>query len=558
MDFAVPNPDAMLSSGTSLPEILIPGILDCLLPRNGLACSLRVVNKATAAILGTPEFMTVRLSEPVPHHAFAWRWGRPGAMRDMTRAQRRELLCLTAASGATDNLALAARAVACPLTAEVGYAAGKAGQLGSCAMLAELGYDMGRAVEGAAAGGHLALCEELLSRWAGVRHDLFICAVAAAKAGHVHVAEWMMRRDEGMRPSSQAVWKIGEGVAERCDLATLQRFLAKWTRQRRAAQGWVEQSQLCVLAAAAGSHTPDWRAKVEWLESQGFPQTWRAFAAAAKRPDALERFAWLAQRGYPRPDGGKLVVSLRGVARGGNAAAVLCLAEDWPASPDFTDVAGAAAVSGHLHVLQALHSAGRRFDAHGASSGAARNGHLHVLAWLVEEALGLDAVPLHEELFEAAAGSGRVELLAWLRERGCPWGVRTFTADVESGCEAALEWLVERGYPMPEDGSPYEVAAQAVDVATLEGLRRLGCPWGPARRLLDSGVAGGVPVMSWLVASGCPLHWRGGLVQAIEAEAHRRVQEASEGMDWGRWARRREESVRVLAWLRAEAAARRP
>ncbi|KXZ45305.1 hypothetical protein GPECTOR_56g401 [Gonium pectorale] len=323
------NPDATTSA-----RIWIPSIIDRIahiLHRNEVACSLRVVDTSTAAMLRTPEFTTVRLSEPVPHHSFAWRWGRPGMMRDWTRAQREKLLCLTAASGATANLALAARVAGCRPTPEVGYAAGKAGHLGSCALLAELGCEMVHAIEGAAAGGHLSLCEELT--------------------------------------------------------------------------GW------------------------------------------------------------------------------------------------------AAAEKGHLHVLQALHAAGRSVGARGAAYDAARNGHLHVLAWLVETP-GLGVV-LDEELFRAAAAWGSVELLAWLRERGCRWGGRAFSAAAESGCKAALEWLAERGCPM--DYSAFALAVRVDDIAMLECLQRLGCPWGPTGFVFDvcfqAGHTNQVRMLSWLLAAGCPIDW---------------------------------------------------
>ncbi|KXZ44342.1 hypothetical protein GPECTOR_69g435 [Gonium pectorale] len=442
------------------PIIWIPSIIDRIarfLPRNEVACSLRVVDKATAAVLRTPEFTTVRLSEPVPHHAFAWRWVRPGTMRELTLVRRR---ALTAASGATDNLALAARAAGCPLTDEVSYAAGKAGQLGSCALLAELGCDMAEALLGAAAGGHL---EELTS-WAGLEHQYHPvrCAAASAEAGHTHILEPMVQRCKELRllyPRRTNAWKLLRSVAEGCDLAALQRYLVQlvapdgvedvddeeWSEE----ENWVQMS---VVAAAAGSPTPDWRAKLEWLKSQDFPRTWEVYTAAAKRPDALERFAWLAQQGYPSlPEDGYdddgADAPLEAAATAGNTAAVLFLAEGWPAGEDLRGAWCTAADEGHLHVLQALHAAGRGIDARVAARAAARRGHLRILAWLVETpGLGLT---LDERLLEAAATSGSVELMAWLRERGCPWDSQTFTAAAESGCEAALEWLAERGCPMP-------------------------------------------------------------------------------------------------------------
>ncbi|KXZ41360.1 hypothetical protein GPECTOR_522g508 [Gonium pectorale] len=515
-------------AATTAARTWIPSIIDRIarfLPRNEVSCSLRVIDKATATFLQTPEFTTVRLSEPVPHHAFAWRWGRPGAIRDMTRAQREKLLCLTAASGATANLALAARVAGCRPTPEVGYAAGEAGQPGSCALLAELGCDMGLAGQGAAAGGHLALCEELMSRRVFAEDmyraaELSACGQHAAAAGHTRILDWVRKRNKRQcRPLGTVyAWLLIRAIAKGCDLAALQRYHAKLIgpngAEEEGREAWLGNLQVGVVAAAAGSPTPDWRAKLEWLESHAFLPTCQAFAAAAKLPDALERLTWLAQRGYPRRPGderSKENAPLVAAAAAGNKAAVLYLAEGLPADEDFGDVWSAAAAKGHLPVLQALHAAGRLGHVRDTARAAARYGHLHVLRWLVEEALGLDAVPLDEELFAAAAASGSVELMAWLRERGCPWDARAFTAGAASGCVAALEWLAERGCPMPDDESPIVDAVKAEDFVVLECLQRLGCPWGPTGHVFDVCFEvedrDQVPMLSWLLAAGCPIDW---------------------------------------------------
>ncbi|KXZ41359.1 hypothetical protein GPECTOR_522g507 [Gonium pectorale] len=398
-------------------------------------------------MLGTPEFTTVRLSEPVPHHAFALRWGRPGALRDLTWPQRHDLLCLTAASGATANLALAVQSDGCPLTVEVGYAAGKAGQPGSCALLAELGCNMWRAVEGAAAGGHLALCEDLLTGGAGGLSSFLSCAFAAAEAGHTHVVEWMVRRYEELEllgPRSWGAWELVKAVAEGCDLAALQRYHAELI----APEGAEEEDQEVSLES------------VQWLESQGFPHTWEAFTAAAKRPDALERLTWLAQRGYPRrPERGYGAnAPLVAAAATGNAAAVLFLAEGLPVDEDFGDVWCTAAAKGHLPVLQALHAAGRCVGAHAAHA-ATRNGHLHVLAWLLKTPdLG---VALNEKddgrICVDAVQEGDFTVLECLLRLGCPWDP---TGHVSNACLKAcnmsqvdemlswLSWLVAAGCPI--------------------------------------------------------------------------------------------------------------
>ncbi|KXZ41547.1 hypothetical protein GPECTOR_401g234 [Gonium pectorale] len=53
------------------------------------------------------------------------------------------------------------------------------------------------------------------------------------------------------------------------------------------------------LAAAAGSPTPDWAAKVEWLEACDCPRGLGAGVEATRSADAAARLAWLQARGYP-------------------------------------------------------------------------------------------------------------------------------------------------------------------------------------------------------------------------------------------------------------------
>ncbi|KXZ51399.1 hypothetical protein GPECTOR_12g361 [Gonium pectorale] len=53
---------------------------------NEIVCTLCLVDKATAEqFLCREGFTIVRLSQPVPAHAFAKRWGSPGGMRVLSR-----------------------------------------------------------------------------------------------------------------------------------------------------------------------------------------------------------------------------------------------------------------------------------------------------------------------------------------------------------------------------------------------------------------------------------------------------------------------------------------
>ncbi|KXZ43623.1 hypothetical protein GPECTOR_85g353 [Gonium pectorale] len=236
-----------------------------------------------------------------------------------------------------------------------------------------------------------------------------------------------------------------------------------------------------ILEASARSVVADWRAKVEWLEALPQPPGYERHSdvcnAAAGRPDALERLRWLRSRGFP--------VSCRSAwaaARAGNVAALeYVLAEGVHMEEDLATL---AAKEGRLEVLAMLHARSCPMDPMAVASQAAEGGHLAVLAWAVE-ALGVDvaAVP---GLADQAASTGNVELVAWLRGRGCAWSEDTFLAVAESGCEEALELLVAGCCPMGENGEPYLAAARNSDPHTLHVLQRLGCPWGPAGRVFTA------------------------------------------------------------------------
>ncbi|KXZ48109.1 hypothetical protein GPECTOR_30g204 [Gonium pectorale] len=260
------------------------------------------------------------------------------------------------------------------------------------------------------------------------------------------------------------------------------------------------------MAAAAGSPTPDWRAKVEWLEARGYPRTDGACAAVAGLPDAMERLAWLRQRGHP--------VSEQVVVAAGRA--------------------------GNLTMLQFLQETGTEVGE--AVWEAASGGHLHVVAWLVE-APGVEVQP-SPALLDEAALSGNLELLAWLCERGCAPHGGSVTLDLAAaaGNVEALEWLVERGWAMGDDGQAYINAASNNDPATLHCLVRLGCPWGQPdslfRYLVCAGACPGVglPMLRALLRAGLPLDWEA----------------AAEAATWGQ----RGEERAVLAMLREERARR--
>ncbi|KXZ48659.1 hypothetical protein GPECTOR_26g562 [Gonium pectorale] len=502
--------------------------------------SFRLVNKAAAAQFRAPRHTTYRLSQPVPPHAFAAHWLAPGATRGLTLKNRRQLLCLTAASGVVANLKVAVQAAGCLPTVEVFEAAATAGQLDSCVWLWEHGCPVEEPefneesdlLAAAAGGGHRHVCEWLLGLgliWVQVG------AHEAARGGHVDLTDWLLQQ----RPQLSVATDLSDGkegsvsgAAHGCDLPTLQRL---W-RDSGDPDGWATEG---ILRAATGSPTPDWAAKVEWLEAQGCPQQGPWWAAAC--PDAVARLAWLRTRGFPLDP-----VCAKVAAGKGNAAAVQYLLEEAGVPTNSYEqyhVVDAAARGGHLAALQALHAAGWSFTArdwwlggHCAHT-AASCGHLHVLAWLVE-AFGVGALRMGPDLFAEAARSGSVELMAWLQEHGCVWDASTFTGSAESGCVAAVEWLVAQGCPMEEDGAPYVSVCRNGDLAMARLLRRLGVPWGPVRDtapfvpgsvVIDAAQDAPVPMLRWLLEEGCPVgDYEAARRAAADRAHHRGWEEADE------------------------------
>ncbi|KXZ47034.1 hypothetical protein GPECTOR_38g271 [Gonium pectorale] len=516
---------ATVSSGTDIEarpcplrvgQLPLDMLADQLLPLgpNDVPLGLRCISKAAVSLLPAPKYTTIRLSQRVPPRVFAAHWLAPGATRKLTLKQRRQLMNLTAASGVVPNLEVAVQAAGCSPTHETFMAAAAGGHLDSCEWLFDHGCPVMDddcevdALSAAAKAGNEHMCEWLSTLEEG-DYNGAAATEAALRGGHPGLADWLLQRYP--RNLKSALTGLLSAAAGGCDLATLQRYVQQW--------GWgrpkgVEPKQRA-LAAAAGSPTPDWVAKVEWLEAQGCPPSVFAGREAAERSDAVGRLAWLRGRGYPlrkaeaamldgdpkAPQAGlealePVLASLRRAHNGLNLATVFQCAD-------------AAAERGDLDALQALHDAGYRPTWGPTGRAALRGGRVEVLEWLAAVLGEPTAQQLDVKLLVEAAGAGCVEGLAWLRARSCPWDVAVMRAAANAGSEEALEWLVERGCPMPVDGGPYTAAGENRDLATLRCLRRLHVPWGPPGmvflEVLGEAYDPAMDVLRWLLEAGCPV-----------------------------------------------------
>ena len=73
----------------------------------------------------------------------------------------------------------------------------------------------------------------------------------------------------------------------------------------------------------------------------------------------------------------------------------------------------------------------------------AERGHVQVVQWVVEE---LDFNPDRHLMSRAAIG-GKLELVQWLRARGCPWDAAACAQAAEGGSFEVLQWLRAQGCP---------------------------------------------------------------------------------------------------------------
>ncbi|KXZ49864.1 hypothetical protein GPECTOR_19g315 [Gonium pectorale] len=475
------------------------------LPANVVACTLRLVDKATAALFKGPEHTVVLLSQPVPEAAFAQRWGRPEKLRALTLSQRQKLLRLTARSGSLHNLQtlVAMPDYFPPLCKDVFSAAASAGHLHACEWLLERSCPWGGEVLSAAArAGHQHVCSWLLAKgcpWSDT------APAQAAHGGHLALAEWLAQQ----RPGEVDAHALLVGAAEGCELPTLQRLHSQWLEARgQRLHSWHEGP---VLDAAAGSPTADWRAKVEWLQGRGYD--WEAYSLRCLLPraDWRERAAWLLERGFP-------LGGLQGLARiaagaGDTDALGYLFSLGVQLSEEHAQEALCAAVRhGHLPAARAVCPPAHRVNGQLLAAVAARNGQLRVLEWLLE-LLG-PVLVLTRDTFRWAAGSGSVDLLAWLRDRDCPWSARAFEQAVQAGSEDQMQWLLERGCPTGADGEPYLAASSNDDVAALCCLQRLGCACprdtfmrAVRRMAASSGPPPSRRALRWLLQQGCDAEW---------------------------------------------------
>ncbi|PNH08941.1 hypothetical protein TSOC_004465 [Tetrabaena socialis] len=536
------------------------------LPPNEVPCTLRQVNKATAALFRGRQHTTILPSEPVPHHEFGISGG---AVRSLSFKHRQQLLHGTAASGVIANLeVLDAWGDYFHLAPHTMAEAAVAGQLEVCRWLKARGCSTaiehfpavagaGRkypfrvvtdeharvmevvtccwfkalpscttttAFPGLPAGfpaTYQDVCEWLLDNgddhvWDNAHHTRWAAEGNAASGGHVDLLEWLQvqwrhLRGGGSRNARSLLW----GTARGCNLPTLQRVLRDWADSAPEPLLPWEARQL--VYAAGSSATPDWKEKVLWLQGQGYSpsgllesgnimDTMLELSLCPLSPElvsSLDRVQWLLAQGF------SAVSELAPLAARLGRVDVLehMLGKVGLQLTQRMAAMACSAAAQHgsracLEVLQTYGHLGSCGSFCSTLADAAQRGDLASLAWLVD-AMGSSA-KLSEVVFGAAAASGSIQIMEWLHERGCPWGASTFVRAVAKRNLQAMGWLHERGCPWDARAFKAATSVAVGGVELLAWLHARGCLW-DASVLESAAAACNTAQLEWLVAQGCPM-----------------------------------------------------
>jgi hypothetical protein len=125
---------------------------------------------------------------------------------------------------------------------------------------------------------------------------------------------------------------------------------------------------------------------------------------------------------------------------------------------------------GCLSAVQRLQRGGRLSRKEGLCEAAARSGQLEVLQWLRANSCPWDGFTC-----ALAVEDGHLEVRQWLLANGCPWDERTCSWAAAGGHLKVLQWLRANGCLCDEETCMS--AARGGHLEVLQCARENGCPW---------------------------------------------------------------------------------
>jgi len=308
---------------------------------------------------------------------------------------------------------------------------------------------------------------------------LFHAICVSAERGDVATFDWLCARTDDIVKRSNCVI-IGAARAGRNDMV-----------KQMVRDGFSLDSTVIANFACA-----DDRAMIQWLRDNGCPWGTNVMCCAASVGN-LELATWLLEQGCPISSASTEFAAQRGhvhvlawlltlqrpnlwtrdVVAGAAEHArtdVLQWLSDHAPPTCWDDDAGwcESAEHGHINVLKWMH-ARRAIDGPecmAVSERAAAHGRLNVLQWVERATPHL--APHHRWnhwACSAAAKSGHLDILVWLRARGCGWSVLTCEVAALAGHLHVLKWAIEQGCPH----SPFSLVRCACERGQLSILQWL-------------------------------------------------------------------------------------
>ena len=161
-----------------------------------------------------------------------------------------------------------------------------------------------------------------------------------------------------------------------------------------------------------------------------------------------------------------------------------------------------AAHGGHLEVLKWLRAKGCPWDEE-TSNEVACEGHLEVLQWMRAQDL---PYPWTSDVCYYAAHYGHLEVLRWARSQGCPWDEEVSRAAARNGHLEVLQWMRAQDPPCPWTSSVCFSAAFGGHLDVLRWARSQGFPL-EAVMARAAAMNGHLEVLQWMRAQDPPCPW---------------------------------------------------
>ena len=164
-------------------------------------------------------------------------------------------------------------------------------------------------------------------------------------------------------------------------------------------------------------------------------------------------------------------------------------------------VANTAGLYGFWEIVQWARGKGDKIECPDVCILAAADGRRDIQEAAKEDGLQLprfDSV----RAIAAAAAAGHLELVQWMREKGCRWDTKLCTAAAGGGHLKLLQWVRKQNCRCPWDASTCSAAAGGNHLEVLKWARKKGCAWGP-ETCRAAAREGHLEVLQWAWDHGC-------------------------------------------------------